>query len=146
MVMLQTFFQSSLRNATKIGQAVGNCDQDWIQVTDIGDAPRHTRVKWYASKLIYQCRLQWNLNNSNCKGPQKNLSYEKFEIWVMLSLCFNQNYELCSPSALTRVMSYALPLVSPELWVLLSLCFNQSYELCSPFGLTRVMSSALPLL
>jgi len=32
---------------------------------------------------------------------QKGLSYEKFELWAMLSLCFNQSYELCSPFALT---------------------------------------------
>ena len=38
--------------------------------------------------------------------------YQKeFELCVILPFSFDQTYELCSPFALTRVMSYALPLL-----------------------------------
>jgi len=46
-------------------------------------------------KVTYSIR--WNLDNSNCKGPGKGLSYERFELWVMLSLCFNHVTTVASP-------------------------------------------------
>jgi len=60
---------------------------------------------------------------------QKTFSNEKFELWVILSF----SYESCSPFALTRVMSYALPLLQPELWVMLSLCLNHVATVASLF-------------
>jgi len=44
---------------------------------------------------------QWNLGNSKCRGSQEGLSYEKLELWVLLSLFFNQSYKLCSPYVAT---------------------------------------------
>jgi len=41
--------------------------------------------------------VQWSLDNSNCRGPQKSLSYEKFELWVMLSLRFSHVATVASP-------------------------------------------------
>jgi len=41
--------------------------------------------------------IQWNLDNSNCRGPPKSLSYEKFELWIMLSLCFGHVPTVLSP-------------------------------------------------
>ena len=38
-------------------------------------------------------KLQWNLDNSNCRGPPKSLSYEKFELRVKRSLCFSHMWE-----------------------------------------------------
>jgi len=47
--------------------------------------------------------VQWNLDNSNCREPpkkvwvMKSLSYEKFELWVMFSLCFSHVATVVSP-------------------------------------------------
>ena len=42
-------------------------------------------------------KLQWKLDNSNCRGPPTSLSYEKFELWVILSLCFSHVATVASP-------------------------------------------------
>jgi len=46
------------------------------------------------SKFSY---LGWNLDNSNCRGSPKSLSYEKFELWVILSLWFGHVATVASP-------------------------------------------------
>jgi len=45
----------------------------------------------------WMVNMKWNLDNSNCRGPQKSLRYEKFELWVMLSLSFSHVATVVSP-------------------------------------------------
>ena len=48
---------------------------------------------WYHENFC----LQWNLDNSNRRGPPKKVCYEKFELWVMLSLCVSHVTTVVSP-------------------------------------------------
>ena len=41
--------------------------------------------------------IQWNLGNSNYRGPQQSLGYDKFELWVMLSFCISHVATVASP-------------------------------------------------
>jgi len=48
-------------------------------------------------RLVAVRQLQWNLDTSNCRAPQKSLSYEKFELCVMPSLCVSHVAIVVSP-------------------------------------------------
>jgi len=48
-------------------------------------------------RLVAVRQLQWNLDNSNCRAPQKSLSYEKFVLCVMPSLGFSYVAIVASP-------------------------------------------------
>jgi len=52
--------------------------------------PSTERLMMLCAETDWTRNLQWNLDNSNCRGPST-------KAWVMLSLCFNQSYESCSP-------------------------------------------------
>jgi len=41
--------------------------------------------------------IQWNLDNSNCRGTTKKVCYKKFELWVMLSLNISHVATIASP-------------------------------------------------
>ena len=43
------------------------------------------------NQAIAPYHIQWNLDNSNCRGPPK-----KFELWVMLFLCFSHEATVVS--------------------------------------------------
>jgi len=68
---------------------------------------------------------------------QKSLSYEKFGLWVMLSVCFNQSYELCSP----YVATIASPLNSSVFHFLAKLS-----KICEIFFLCEKKTMKLSLL
>jgi len=56
----------------------------------------------------------------------------------MLSLRFNQSYELCSPFALTIVMSYALPSFSHVVTVVSPFCSSVFHFLAKPFKICEI--------
>jgi len=55
----------------------------------------HLRAILSNAQLCFE--LQWNSDNSNCRGPPKSVSYEKFELWITLSLCFSHMATVASP-------------------------------------------------
>ena len=73
---IQIYWQPTNRRHLNYNQSTKNGDSNFQNITII---------------------IQWNLDNSNCRGPPKSLSYKKFELWVMLSLCISHVAIVMSP-------------------------------------------------
>jgi len=74
----------------------------WAKSTAIGIMAREgdsaLGISWVSQDCFLTVYIQWNLDNSNCRGQPKKVWVKKsYELWVMLSLCFSHVATIASP-------------------------------------------------